>query len=122
MNAIRLVIFVLIAAILAAASMSALAQHKRIPARLIYYTDERAGGGQLYIYSSPEEGCEVLYNRKVAKSLESGNWSRTWTESCGTFTHTQQTLRVGATYWLYGTDPYKSGYGSQCYVPVRSVD
>lgn len=112
----------LVPCILASATLSALAQHKRIPARLIYYTDERAGGGQLYIYSSPEEGCEVLYNRKVAKSVESGNWSRTWTESCGTFTHTQQTLRVGATYWLYGTDQYKPGYGSQCYVPVRSVD
>lgn len=113
---------ILVLAIAAAATTSALAQHKRIPARLIYYTDERYYGGQLYIYSSPEEGCEILYSKRLAKSVESGNWSHTWTESCGTFTQSGETFRTGAAYWLYGTDQYKPGYGSQCYVPVRSIE
>ena len=99
-----------------------LAQSKRIPARLIYLIDERPTG-QLYTFSSGDAGCEFAYPRKLAAVVEQSNWTRTWTDSCGTFTHTQQLFKAGSAYWTYGTDQTKpNGYGPMCNIPMRSID
>jgi len=112
-------VLVVAAAFLCHASPS-FAQAKRIPTRLIYVIDERPTG-QMFTFSTGDAGCVFQYARSLAKTVAASNWTRTWTESCGTFTHTQRVFKTGAAYWTYGTDQTKPNGCVGAFSQVKQV-
>jgi YD repeat-containing protein len=95
-------------------STNTFAQARRIPARLVWYMDERPYG-QLYTFSSADAGCQAVFNMKLANSYISR--SSSFTDSCGTFVQTNSTSLSGAPYWTFTTPE-----GAQCNIPTRITD
>jgi YD repeat-containing protein len=105
---------VVIALLLILPHTSVLAQARRIPAPLVWYMDERPSG-KLYKFSSADEGCQAVFNMKLAKTYVTT--TSTSTNSCGTFVHTVSTTLTGSPYWAWS-----STEGSICNIPTRITD
>lgn len=82
----------------------AFGQSRTVPARLIYLVDERPVG-ELHTFASGEAGCAFAYQRRLAQTVASSNWTRTWNECGQTFTHTNTLTLTGAPYWTYQANP-----------------